>query len=232
MHYLQAMNRRRFITATATTAIGAGLYRPGMALADPALPKIALIGDSIRLDYSPFVIEALAGKATVFSPTDNGGHTINVLKFLHLWVQKEQPDLVHVNCGLHDLKTLAYGAPATDNLVPLHQYAENIERIFTFIRTYSKARIIWATTTPVDEKLVHADHAQYKDFDRHESAVLAYNAAAVKVCAKMKVDVDDLYRFCTTNDLKALQKPDGVHFTDAGSRKLGTEVGRLLAARL
>lgn len=42
-----------------------------------AIPEIVLIGDSIRMGYEPVVRAALAGRATVWGPETNGGHTVN-----------------------------------------------------------------------------------------------------------------------------------------------------------
>src|SRR5205085_2112717 len=68
------------------------------------LPKIVLVGDSIRMGYAPLTAKLLAGKAVVVSARDNGGDSANVLKHLEDWVIKEQPAIVHFNAGLHDLK--------------------------------------------------------------------------------------------------------------------------------
>src|SRR5262245_46150553 len=72
--------------------------------ANPLPPKVVLIGDSIRLGYAPLVAKKLEAKAVVVSPPPNGGDSANVLKNLGEWVLREKPDLVHFNCGLHDLK--------------------------------------------------------------------------------------------------------------------------------
>jgi hypothetical protein len=68
------------------------------------LPRVVLIGDSIRLGYAPRVAERLSGKAVVISPAENGGDSANVLAHLDEWVLRHKPDVVHLNCGLHDLK--------------------------------------------------------------------------------------------------------------------------------
>ena len=47
------------------------------ALSEPAaeaLPKIVLVGDSIRLSYTPAVVKQLEGKAVALSPKANGVH--------------------------------------------------------------------------------------------------------------------------------------------------------------
>ena len=45
-----------------------------------------------------------AGKVVIVSPEENGGDSGNVLKNLDEWIIKVKPTLVHLNCGLHDLK--------------------------------------------------------------------------------------------------------------------------------
>ena len=79
---------------------------PGRTVSDepakPNLPKIVLIGDSIRLSYAPTVVEQLAGKAVVVNPSANGGDSSNVLRHLDEWIIRERPAVVHINCGIHD----------------------------------------------------------------------------------------------------------------------------------
>src|SRR5437763_10538543 len=70
----------------------------------PELPKVVLVGDSIRLGYAPLVAKRLSGKARVVSVEANGGDSANVLAHLDEWVIREKPAVVHLNCGLHDLK--------------------------------------------------------------------------------------------------------------------------------
>src|SRR5438270_696217 len=94
-------------------------------------PKVVLIGDSIRLGYAPGVAARLAGKAVVVSPPDNGGDSGNVLAHLDEWVVREQPDVVHLNCGLHDLKRPRAGG---GHQVEPEAYAENLRQIVARIR--------------------------------------------------------------------------------------------------
>lgn len=43
--------------------------------APPELPKVLLLGDSIREGYAPLVAKRLEGVAEVFQPKENGGDT-------------------------------------------------------------------------------------------------------------------------------------------------------------
>ena len=67
------------------------------------MKKLILIGDSIRMGYQAAVIRELIGLADVWAPEQNGGNSANILKHLDEWVLRQSPDIVHINCGLHDL---------------------------------------------------------------------------------------------------------------------------------
>ena len=90
-----------------------------------AVKSAVLIGDSIRIGYQAHVMAALSGQAEIWVPEQNGGDSRNVLAHLDEWVLARAPDLVHVNCGLHDLKR-AFGAGPN---VPLEEYAANVRQL-------------------------------------------------------------------------------------------------------
>src|SRR5512135_2003123 len=107
------MNFLRVLKLLTAGGIAVGCFVPVRAVsargparsAGPAqLPKVALVGDSIRLGYAPVVARLLSGKAAVVSVEANGGDSGNVLRNLEEWVIREKPDIVHLNAGLHDLK--------------------------------------------------------------------------------------------------------------------------------
>ena len=169
-----------------------------------------LVGDSIRLGYAPLVVERLAGQDEVVSPQPNGADSANVLAHLDQWVAQERPDLVHLNCGLHDLKR----SKATgDYQVPLERYEANLREIVRRVRAESRARLVFATTTPI----LDARHAQRRvDFDRFEADVQRYNAVAVQVMRDLHVPVNDLHQVVVEGDPETLLGPDGTHYTPEG----------------
>ena len=67
-------------------------------------PKVILIGDSIRMGYQEVVWHELSDIADVWAPMENGGNSENVLNHMETWVLSRTPDIVHLNCGLHDIK--------------------------------------------------------------------------------------------------------------------------------
>jgi lysophospholipase L1-like esterase len=189
------------------------------------MKKIILIGDSISMGYRGHVQCELHGVATCWGPDENGGTSRNVLARLDDWVLTRPADVIHLNCGLHDLKR-EFGAQ--DTQVPLGEYEDNMRLILQKIQANSSARLIFATTTPVNQER----HHRLKGFDRCEADVAAYNAAALKVAAEAGVTVDNLFDVVEQAGRDELLGEDGVHFTPDGYRILGAAVSRSLRAVL
>lgn len=191
-----------------------------MALA--AVKRVILVGDSIRLDYQPWVAAGLADVATVTGPAENGGDSRNLLAHLDDWVIRQAPDIVHLNCGLHDIKR---ERGAGNCAVSLGEYADNVDEILARLQRETGAVLAWATTTPV----IDARHAAHKTFDRRLADVVAYNAVAVRVAAARGVVVNDLYGVVVGAGAEALLSYDGIHFTADGKRMLGSAVAGFLS---
>jgi lysophospholipase L1-like esterase len=189
-----------------------------------------LIGDSIRIGYRETVRKELEGSVEILSPEGNCRDTVTVLTHLHSWVLRQPPELVHINCGLHDLKTIIYGG--RENLVPVEPYRRNVFEILKTIREKTPAKVIWATTTPINEQKAHAAHAEVADFDRFEADVAAYNQAAQEVCRKLGVPVNDLYSLVMEAGRDRLLLDDGVHFTPKGYELLGKAVAKAIRTQL
>jgi lysophospholipase L1-like esterase len=189
------------------------------------MTTVVLIGDSIRMGYESAVRRELAGVAEVWTPEENGGTSANVLLHLDKWVVKRRPDIVHVNCGLHDLaRSFGSGVPRVD----LAQYANNVKAIAGRILAETGAALIWATTTPVNERR----HRATKDFDRFEADVDAYNAAAIAVAGTLRVRVNDLYAEVMRSERDRLLLADGVHFSEEGYALLGRAVSDAIRAEM
>ena len=187
--------------------------------------RVVLIGDSIRIGYQAAVERELTGLAEVWGPGENGGTSENVLAHLDEWVIARRPDIVHLNCGLHDLR-IERGR--NERAVPLPQYRANLDTIFGRIRNETDAAIIWATTTPVNERW----HREKKDFDRRESDVAAYNQAAGEGANRMDTPIDDLYAVVMEHGRDTILSPDGVHYGEAGYKLLGRAVAEAIRAQL
>lgn len=190
------------------------------------LPKVVLIGDSIRLGYAPLVAKRLEGKAVVASPKANGGDSANVLKNLDAWVIREKPALVHLNCGLHDLK---FDKKTKQHQVGPDQYKANLEQIVARIRKETAAALVFATTTPIlDER-----HAKRKaSFDRFKADVRRFNEVAAAVMKKAGVPVNDLHAVVTKGGPEKLLGADGTHYTPAGNERLADAVADAILRQL
>ena len=85
------------------------------------MKKVICIGDSILMGYEPTVVKELEGWAEVWEMGDvQGGNTRNVLAHLDEWVIRRNPDIVHLNAGLHDLARDV--GPGPETRVPLAEY--------------------------------------------------------------------------------------------------------------
>src|SRR5580692_10179047 len=131
------------------------------------LPRVLLIGDSIVRDYYPEVEKHLAGKALVarLSTSRFLGDPV-LLKEIELVLDGTKFDVIHFNNGMH-------GWQHTEA-----EYRRAFPKLIKTIRAHaSKARLIWATTTPLREgKGVTSDtHAKYSD-----ERVAARNAIAAE----------------------------------------------------
>lgn len=181
---------------------------------------VILLGDSIRMGYEPYVVKELSDAAEVWAPKENGAHTANLLVQLSTWVLPKNAAVIHVNAGLHDLKTIHYDT--RENVVPLKHYRDNVETLLRTMHERTKAKLIWATTTMVNDAGSQKAREKNREFRRYHADVVAYNREAVKVCRKLGVPVNDLYALSQHNATQ--QMPDGVHFAPEGYRILGAQV--------
>lgn len=183
--------------------------------------KVILVGDSIRMGYQKYVQAKLAGFAEVRGDDDNGGSSQKVLEHLDRWVIDLAPDVVHLNAGLHDLRR-PFGS--TTNQVPLEDYCRNIRTITERIRGGTSARLIWTTTTPLDEEWHNRVHEELGDFRRFAVDVNTYNEGLLDQARVLDVEINDLNAVVAKAGPENILDHDGVHFTDEGYRLLGEAV--------
>ncbi len=190
-------------------------------------PLVMIIGDSISMGYTPHVKETLADKVRVERHEGNGGDSHNVLShFDTKWLpaMKDTPDLIHINCGLHDLRLWT---DRNEYQVPIEDYRRNIRQLAEALAA-TGAKIIWATTTPVLDDAPGMNQQCL----RVNKNVDAYNAIALDTMTAAGFAIDDLNALVKELGPEKLITQDGVHFTDDGYAQLGAEVARVIAETL
>jgi lysophospholipase L1-like esterase len=216
-HRTGFVTRRRWVLA-AVWLLAASAYAQ-------ALPQVLIVGDSISIGYTPIVKELLSGKAEVDRVVGNAADTRNTLAHLDDWLARGTYQVITLNCGLHDLK---FNEANKTFQVPLEEYKKNLPRIVERLRS-SGARVVWVTTTPVDD-LRHAK--RLAGFSRYQRDVEEYNAAATPIMKKLGVPVCDLYKVVRKAGEDNLLGKDGVHYTDQGYRLLGGKVAAAVEREL
>jgi len=188
----------------------------------PGLPRVLIIGDSISMGYTIPVRALLKDKANVHRIPQNGESTTVGLVKLPQWLGSTHWDVIHFNWGLHDLKHVRDGAfdleaPVTTTV---DQYKANLASLVTSLKA-TGARLVWATTTPVPKNCP----------GRISGDEVLYNAAALQVMKEAHVSVNDLHSLALER-LETVQKPNDVHFNQAGNDDLSAQVASVIEAQL
>jgi lysophospholipase L1-like esterase/dienelactone hydrolase len=210
---------------TCFAVLDASLASAPARAAEP-LPKVVLLGDSIRMGYAPLVAERLAGRATVISSASNGGDSANLLAKLGEMAIREKPMVVHFNCGLHDLKIARKTGKQQSTLA---QYAANLRQIVARLQKETSAGIVFANTTPVFD----ARRSKWAgEYDLRGADVKRYNEEAVAVMHECGVPVHDLNWAVEQAGVEKMQGPDGVHYTPEGKARLAEAVADAVLRQL
>ena len=197
------------------------------AMAGP-LMKLYVIGDSISIQYGPYLKQYLAGvmnyarkegEAEALLNLDNpqganGGDSSMVLSFLKALAKSGSfdADLLLVNCGLHDIKR----DPATgETQVSIADYESNLRSLVAVVRPMP-AELVWIRTTPCDEKVHNRPGIS---FHRFLADCTKYNAVADHVMSEAGVPSIDLHTF--TRNLGPELYCDHVHFHEHIREKQG-----------
>jgi lysophospholipase L1-like esterase len=175
--------------------------------------KVHLIGDSIRLNAQPFARRFLAPAHRIAAPLVNCESSHTVSANIRNWLAGADADVVHINCGLHDIRH----NPGCERPVSSpDEYVNNLRAIFGYLAT-TGARIIWATSTPINE----GAHNRTKISRRYESDLLRYNRLSADLARDAGFEVNDMFEKLSSTNFQALLLPDGVHFTPSGNELIG-----------
>jgi len=178
------------------------------------LPRVLLIGDSITRDYYPGVEQRLNGRAYVGRLASSAFLTDPaLLQELDLVLSQYHFSVVHFNNGMH-------GWPHSEA-----EYERAFPRFLQAIhRGAPRAKLIWASTTPIRSDPEHPDGTQATG-DRIDRR----NAIALKCLHGKNVAVDDLN---ATMRGHPEYHSDNVHFNNTGVDIQAAQVAVQVAAAL
>jgi lysophospholipase L1-like esterase len=168
--------------------------------------RILLIGDSISVQYGPYLQSALGKNISWIDRSDeaiqgaltnldkpqdaNSGDSARSLNRITrlLEAYTGQIDLILVNCGLHDIKT----DPQTgEKQVSLEDYRKNVQQIVAITKQHN-VPMIWIRTTLVNSSI---HNSLCTGFHRFEKDVEDYNHAADSVMLETGTPAIDLWHF-------------------------------------
>lgn len=174
------------------------------------LPRVLLIGDSIVNGYAGGVRQRLDRRMNISFWISSFCVTgPNYLKYLALHLEEGKYDVIHFNNGLHSL--------GTDTA----KWASALEEALLLIRRKQpQARLIWATSTPINE-------ARSRDPAVRTAKVAELNAAGAKVVAKLGgIETDDLFALMKNLDRNKYWS-DAFHFRKEGVTMLADRVAAM-----
>ena len=183
---------------------------------DKNLPYVLILGDSISGGYNINVRELLMGKANVLW----AGYPSAKSQPERMVIDREQRlgckiDIVHFNWGFHAMKFVDdenhLKTPETGHrFMELEEYDDNLENFVTALKA-ADARLIWASTTPVNGSPWAIDGDS-----------VDYNAAAAEVMQRHGVMINDLYTYAKENELH--EKYGDCHFNAESSARLAIPI--------
>ncbi len=189
-----------------------------------SIPKVLLLGDSIRISYQALVAEKLEGKAEVVGPTDNCQYSLFTLSSLDRWIgELGQPDIVHWNNGLHDC---GHNPARNPVQIPVDMYRENLKFILNRLRGLT-LNVLWATLTPV-----HPDRPyRESQWSWRNEEVDRYNAAARELMEAHDVPITELHDL-VWGDVEGFLSEDQLHLSQAGQMACASAVALAISAHL
>ena len=193
-------------------------------------PLLYAVGDSISIGWLPHLAHCI-GRASSRLPSARytvahapGWGTSEVLRHrMAEWLRGYRPAVIACNSGLHDIGRAQ--AAGWHLAVAPQRYERNVDALIGIFRAAApSARLVWLTTTPVIRARMDATEG-YRHYKRDEDDVDTYNDIANAVMERNRVEVLDLHEAVNCAGTERLIGPDGVHFTEEGSRLLGSLIG-------
>lgn len=198
------------------------------------LPRVLLLGDSITRGYRPEVDKRLNGKAYVAQLASSA--FVNdpaLLAQVAMVLDHNTFDVIHFNNGMHGWQHSE------------QEYEQGLPVLIETIRKHApKAKLVWASTTPLRDNSAPAATGAPKDSASAESGRLmtqadvkkvsdarirARNAIAEKIMTANHIPIDDLY---TLSAGHPEQHSDNVHFNPAGVNHQADQVAQSVTKQL
>ncbi len=202
--------------------------------ADPDLPNVLIIGDSISIGYTRQARQKLAGKANVYRPMrgkgpDNCGDTTIGLNKIDAWLGERKWDVIHFNWGLWDLCYRNPDSKVQGNRDKVggkisttpEDYEKNLEKLVVRMKA-TGARLIWANTTVVPDGEV----GRFVGDDEK------YNLIAARVMRKHGVPTNDLFTLTKGFSGVHSTKAGDVHYTESGYGQIAVQVAAQIESSL
>jgi lysophospholipase L1-like esterase len=186
-------------------------------------PEVFVVGDSISIQYGPYLEKYLVGNAGYNRKNDapgqkaeanldyptgaNGGDSQMVLAYLKTKVAEPdfRPDVLLLNCGLHDIK---FDPKTKTHQVDSVSYRQNLHAIYALLKKHT-VPIVWVRSTAVVDSI---HNSRSTTFHRHAMDLEAYNCIADEVWRVHRVPIIDLYKF--TINLPGNNYIDHVHYNE------------------
>jgi len=180
--------------------------------------KLFVLGDSISAHYGPYlqrmtrgVFEYARKEAQEASPGlplpawVSGGDSSTVLAYLRERLDIHAPDILLLNCGLHDLRT---DPQSGAKQVALWDYQQHLYAIAQLVSDLD-LHTTWVRTTPIDDDRHNTHQTGFHRFNRD---VIRYNEIADAVFGEAGIPLIDLYTF--TQNLGEDVFCDHAHFVE------------------
>lgn len=184
---------------------------------DASLPRILLIGDSITNGYLEPVRKALEGKANIdawITPTSQGDKRLPSI--VEEILKQHDYAIVHFNLGLHGWQK---------GRIPEGQFEPLTHALVQGLKKGAKAKLIWATTTPVTVK-----GEPGKLNPEIQPTIDEHNAMALKVMKEEGVAINDLGSLMMKN--LPLAAGDMFHWKKEGMALVVAQVVQTLTTAL
>ena len=220
---MRRINRAAWLAVLSATLTGCASSPPRKA--EPARKlTVLIVGDSISMERSGFfkgLVERIGDRVDVVHNPGNAGNSAHVATHIRKWVEAASPDIIHINCGLHDIK---FHRDEKALAIPPDQYERNLRRIAGYLKGLKNTKVVFALTTPVVDKWHHAN----KPFDRRETDVRHYNTIARRVMSEHGITIGNLHQPIIEAVPESCLVKDGVHMNGKGNRILADTVAKTI----